>query len=355
MSLFLSPASIARLELKNRVVMSPMCMFAVDKRDGVLTPFHFAHYGARAIGQVALIMIEATAVAPDGRITDKDLGLWNDEQEAALTDLVSMLHYLGAKVGIQLSHAGRKAEDAKDLVAPSAIPFSPQSRVPRALDAEGIAQIEDDFIASVERAKRAGVDMIELHGAHGYLMDQFLSPSTNQRNDEYGGSLKARYRFVQEITRRARERFDGSLWIRLSLTDYLPEGEQNSIDDWRQVGVWLEEDGIDCIDVSTGGIANVGPNIPVGPGYQVPYANALKSAITIPVATVGLLYEPGLCEHVLQVGHADLVIEGRVLLRDANWLAKAAVELHDKKFEVYSMPYWAGEPDTWKDHLSYKR
>lgn len=354
MSKLLTPASIAKLDLKNRVVMSPMCMFAVEKKDGIATEFHFAHYGARAIGQVGLIIIEATAIEPDGRISDRDLGLWNDEQGERLKTLVDFLHSLGSKVGIQLSHAGRKAVSTPSPIAPSPIPFDDESRIPRSMSEEDVARIVDGFASAAKRAKRAGFDVIEVHGAHGYLLDEFLSPATNKRNDGYGGSLRNRYRIVHEIIERIRAFYDGSLWIRLSLTDYAPEGEQNSIQDWQQVGLWLEEDGIDCIDVSTGGLLSRKPNIPVHPGYQVPYAAAMKEAVSIPVAAVGLLHEPGLCEHILQMGHADLVLEGRALIRDINWLAEAAVELHDHNFKVYSGSYMRGEPDVFEGKIGYE-
>lgn len=353
MSLLLSPANVAKLELKNRVVMSPMCMYAVEKEDGVATNFHFAHYGARAIGQVGLIILEATAVEPDGRITNKDLGLWNDEQETKLKELVDFLHSLGAKVGIQIAHAGRKAQDANVPLAPSAIPFNEEFAKPRALSEDDVADIIDKFTQAAKRAKRAGVDMIEIHGAHGYLLDEFLSPETNRRTDRYGGDLHNRYRVVHEIAKNIRAMFDGSLWIRLSLTDYEPTGKQNSIQDWQQVGRWLEEDGVDCIDVSTGGLFDIKPDIPVYPGYQVPFAAAMKEAVGIAVTTVGLLYEPGLCESILQTNQADLIVEGRALIRNANWLADAAIALHDHNFKVYSESYLRGEPDAYQEKMGY--
>lgn len=353
MSLLLSPVNVAKLELKNRVVMSPMCMYAVEKEDGVATNFHFAHYGARAIGQVGLIILEATAVEPEGRITNQDLGLWNDEQEEKLKQLVGFIHSLGAKVGIQIAHAGRKAQDAREPLAPSALPFNEHYAQPRALSEDDIHGVVDAFTQAANRAQRAGVDMIEIHGAHGYLLDEFLSPETNKRDDPYGGDLLSRYRIVHEITKSIRALYDGSLWIRLSLTDYAPKDKQNSIQDWQQVGRWLEEDGIDCIDVSTGGLLDVKPNIAVYPGYQVPFAAAMKEAVSIAVTTVGLLYEPGLCESILQANQADLIVEGRVLIRDANWLAEAAVELHDHDFKVYSQSYLRGEPDAYLEKIGY--
>ena len=341
MSLLLSPVEMAQLSLKNRVVMPPMCMYEVQKEDGVATPFHFAHYGARAIGQVGLIIIEATAIHPDGRLTNQDLGLWNEEQAQELKKLVASLHFLGATVGIQLNHGGRKAKDAVQAIAPSAIRFNEEYQIPTEMTIATIKQTQKDFIEATKRAIAADVDMIEIHGAHGYLINQFLSSLTNQRQDEYGGSLKNRYRFVKEIITEIRQFYQGSLWIRLSLSDYVTE--QNSLKQWQTLAQWLEADGIDCIDVSTGGLLDIKPNITLHPGYQVPFATALKQAITIPVVAVGLLDDPGLCEFLLQTKQTDLVAVGRGLIRNPNWLADAAKELKDTNFKIYNHSYFRGQ------------
>lgn len=343
MSLLLSPVEIAQLNLKNRVVLPPMCMYEVHQEDGIVTPFHFAHYGTYAIGQVGLIIIEATAVNPDGRLTNQDLGLWNDKQGEKLKELIASLHYLGAKVGIQLNHGGRKAKEAIRPIAPSAVAFSSDYRRPNEMRLSEIKSVQQDFIDAAKRAVVAGVDMIELHGAHGYLMDEFLSPTTNQRIDEYGGSLENRYRFVKEVIEEIRHFYQGSLWIRLSLTDYASIDEQNSLEEWQAIGRWLEVAGIDCIDVSTGGLLDRTPNIPVYPGYQVPYAAAMKQAVQLPVVAVGLLDNPGLCESLLQMKQVDLVAIGRGLLRNGNWLADAAKELRDETFEVFNHSYFRGQ------------
>ena len=328
MSLLLSPINIGKLSLKNRVVMSPMCMYEVKEKDGMITPFHFAHYGARAIANVGLIIIEATAVQPCGRITNHDLG---------------SLHYLGSKVGLQLAHAGRKAEDAQPPVAPSAIAFNNTSSLPKALDIDEIKQVKDDFVKAAERAQQADVDVIEIHAAHGYLINQFLSPLTNQRQDKYGGSLLNRYRLLQEITTEIRAIFSGSLWVRLSLTDYDHSDQQNSMEDWIQICQWLKRDGIDVIDVSTGGLLDKAPDLPIHGGYQTPFATAIKQAVDIPVATVGLLTSPTLAEYILQNQQADLIMEGRVLLRNINWLADAAKELHDHQYQPFNAAYQRGQ------------
>lgn len=344
MSKLLDPVQIAKLSLKNRVVMSPMCQYIVTQEDGVLTPAHFAHYLSRAMGQVGLIILEATAVTPDGRITKNDLGLWNDTQAAALKKLVDQLHQLGAKVGIQLNHAGRKAQDATTPVGPSDQRYSEDYRQPHELSLDEIHQVVADFKAAAKRATAAEVDVIEIHGAHGYLIDQFLSPKVNQRHDPYGGSLQDRYRLLHEIVAAIREEFTGSLWTRLSLTDYMPAGQQTSLSEWQRVAQWLERDEVDLLDASTGGLFPKKPDFPIHDGYQTRFATKLKHAVEIPVATVGLLDNPGLCEYILQNRQADLIMEGRALLRNPNWVAFADVALHDHelKRDTFSHSYYRG-------------
>lgn len=338
MSLLFTPVKTAKLELKNRVVVAPMCMYEVKKKDGLLTPFHLAHYGSLAIGQAGLIILEATAVQPDGRLTDFDLGLWNLDQAQLLTKLVADLHQLGTKVGIQLNHSGRKGQDALHLVAPSAIAYNTASRTPAALSVAEIKEIQQAFVQAAKRAAEAGVDMIELHGAHGYLIHQFLSPSTNQRTDEYGGNLENRYRFLAEMIAEIRQFYQSSLWVRLSLTDYAPTGEQNSMTEWQTVARWLEQAGIDCIDVSTGGLLDRAP-AHVYPGYQVSYTRALKEVVKIPVTAVGLLDQVALSEYLLQSNQADLILIGRGFLRNPQYLTQAAKELHEKNFAAYNHSY----------------
>ncbi|MFV0559626.1 MAG: NADH:flavin oxidoreductase/NADH oxidase [Enterococcus sp.] len=343
MSKLLSPVEIAKLSLNNHVVMSPMCMYEVKEEDGIIAPFHYAHYGARALSKVGLIIIEATGVTPDGRITNNDLGLWNEEQAVELGKFVNYLQSFDVKVGIQLSHAGRKAKDAVRPLSSSSLPFSEEYRTPNEMTLDEIKEVQSAFVSAVKRAVEAGIDMIELHGAHGYLMNQFLSPAVNKREDSYGGTLENRYRFVKEIIEAVRGFYKGSLWIRLSMSDYLTDDEQNSIHDWQQIGQWLEQDGIDCIDVSTGGVVNAKPTIPIYPGYQVPFTSAMKEAVTIPVTALGLLDDAGLCEYLLQTNQADLILEGRALIRNVNWLADAAKVLHDKNFTVYNHSYQRGQ------------
>lgn len=311
MSILLSPAQVAGLSLKNRVVMPPMCMYEVKKKDGLPTNFHHAHYGARAIAGVGLIILEATAVEPDGRLSDYDLGLWTDQQGQALGQLVKEIHSFGSKVGVQLGHGGRKAKDAAVPLAPSAISFSEDYKDPSQMTLEDIQRVQEAFVSAARRAQEAGFDMIELHGAHGYLINQFLEPLANQRTDDYGGSLKNRYRFLGEILRAVKEVFTGSIWVRLSMTAYDETEQENTIKDWQTIGQWLEADGCDCLDISSGGLLDVKPNIPIYGGYQAAFTAKMKEAVKIPVTVVGLLNSPELCEYLLQNDQADLVEIGR--------------------------------------------
>ena len=233
MSMLFSTAKVASLNLKNRVVMSPMRTYSVQKGDGVLNPLHFAHYGARAVEQVGLVILEMTAVEPEGRTTEHDLGLWNDEQAEELKRLVDFLHSLGTKVGIELGHAGRKAKAESVPVAPSLVEaYSDDYNEPRALNIAEIKRIQSAFVTATKRAIQAGVDLIELQGAEGFLIDEFFSPVINRRDDEYGGELAGRYRFVQEIITQIRDFYTGPLWVRLSLDDYAKEDEQNKLTEW---------------------------------------------------------------------------------------------------------------------------
>lgn len=339
MSKLLSNITIGELVLKNRVVMAPMCMYAVEKEDGILTPFHFAHYGARAIGGVGLIIIEATAVNPDGRLTKNDLGLWNDEQMLELKRLVDMLHSLGTKVGIQLGHGGRKAKDAVQPLAPSNVSFSDDYNKPKEMTSDDIKQVISDFKNAAERAKQAGVDMIEIHGAHGYLINQFLEPATNCRQDNYGGSLENRYRLLDDIVSEIKSVFQGNIWVRLSASAYLEDGEQNSLEQYGMIAQWLEKAGVHALDISTGGLCNVRPNIEIKEGYQLPYSQYLKQFVSIPVGVVGLLDNSTLCENILVSNQADFIMQGRALLRNPQWVTQAGVDLKVNEFKPYNHSY----------------
>lgn len=343
MSKLLSPATIGGLELSNRVILPPMCMYEVKKEDGIPTPFHFAHYGARAISKVGLIIQEATAVHPDGRLTNYDLGLWNHDQTIALKQLVDSIHYLGTKIGIQLVHAGRKAEHVAQPLSPSGIPYGDPYQPPIEMTHQQIQSTIQDFINAAQRANEAGYDMLEIHGAHGYLISQFLSPLSNQRQDEYGGTLENRYRILREIIDGIKVVFNKPIWVRISAHAYDPTGVQNTIEDWQQIAIWLQEQGVQCIDVSTGGLIAKGPDLPVYPGWQTPFATQIKQVVTIDVATVGLIDDAGLAEHILQTNQADAILIGRALLRNTNWLSEAATTLHDHDFKPYNHSYLRGQ------------
>lgn len=263
MSLLLSPVEMAGLSLKNRVVMPPMCMYEVKNEDGLPTAFHHVHYGARAIGGVGLIIQEATAIEPDGRLSNRDLGIWSDRQGRALADLVMELKAFGSKVGIQLSHGGRKAADALQPIGPSAVGYSKEYQVPKEMTLDDIQRVQSAFVSAARRAQEAGYDMIEIHGAHGYLVNEFLEPLTNLRSDEYGGTLENRFRFLKEIIEGVKTVFCGPIWVRLSATAYDETGTQNTLQDYQQIAKWLEELGVACLDISTGGLMDVKPNIPI--------------------------------------------------------------------------------------------
>ena len=343
MSLLLSPVEMAGLSLKNRVVMPPMCMYEVKNEDGLPTAFHHVHYGARAIGGVGLIIQEATAVEPDGRLSNRDLGIWSDRQGRALADLVMELKSFGSKVGIQLSHGGRKAADALQPIGPSAVGYSKEYQVPKEMTLDDIQRVQSAFVSAARRAQDAGYDMIEIHGAHGYLVNEFLEPLTNLRSDEYGGTLENRFRFLKEIIEGVKTVFCGPIWVRLSATAYDETGTQNTLQDYQQIAKWLEELGVACLDISTGGLMDVKPNIPIYGGYQAIFSAQIKQAVSIPVTAVGLLHNPELGEYLLQTGQADLIQVGRGLIRNVNWLADAAETLHDHDFQVYNNSYKRGQ------------
>ncbi|MGY4112420.1 NADPH2 dehydrogenase [Aeribacillus sp. SP014] len=250
--LLFSPFTIKDVTLKNRIVMSPMCMYSATNKKGFLEDFHFTHYISRAVGQVGLIILEATAVAPEGRISELDLGIWEDDHIIKLAELVQQIKSYGAKTGIQLAHAGRKSNVSGDIFAPSSIPFDQNSRTPKELTKEQIKETVEKFQLGAKRAKDAGFDIIEIHAAHGYLINEFLSPLSNKRNDEYGGSLENRYLFLKEVIQAVRKVWEGPLFVRVSASDYVEGG--STINDYVQIAKWLKEDGVDLIDVSSGGL-----------------------------------------------------------------------------------------------------
>ena len=321
-----TPYSIKNLELKNRIVMPPMCQYSVENKDGVATDWHYVHYVSRAIGGTGLIIIEAAAVEPDGRITDFDLGLWSDEQIPALQRIVEECHKYGAKVAIQIAHAGRKAEDADIPVAPSAIPFDEKSKTPRELSTKEVKEMVEKFRLAVRRSVKAGVDSIEIHGAHGYLIHQFHSPLTNLRTDEYGEDLT---RFGREVVEAAKSEMpkDMPLIMRVSAIEYVENGYgiEESVKQCRE----YEKAGVDIFDISSGGEGQIGAAGKPGThaAYQVPLARKIKEALNIPVIAVGRLDEAEIADSVIGNEDAELVAIGRAMLKNPNWALYASVKL----------------------------
>jgi len=314
-----SPYTVKNLKVKNRIVMSPMCMYASDDT-GVVKDWHYTHYASRAVGQVGLIIIESTAVTKQGRISPNDLGIWSDDQIAGLHKLTNLMKQHGAKTGIQLGHAGRKANLEGEIIAPSSVAFSDHYQTPVEMTKEMIQETIIAFQEAAIRAKKAGFDVIEIHGAHGYLINQFLSPLTNQRTDEYGGSMENRYRFLKEIVDGINDIWDGPLFVRVSAEEYHEKGL--STEDYLVIGKWLKEQGVDLIDVSTGGTIPVSPK--AYPGYQVSYAEMIKQGVKIDTGAVGLILSPYQAEEILQNNRADLIFIGRELLRNPYWPVQAA-------------------------------
>ncbi|MEK5492072.1 NADH:flavin oxidoreductase/NADH oxidase [Paenibacillus sp. FSL R7-0297] len=321
-----TPYEYKSLKLKNRVVMPPMCQYSVTNKDGIATDWHYNHYVSRAVGGAGLIIVEMADVDPDGRITDYDLGLWSDEQIPALARIVEASHAYGAKVGIQVAHAGRKAEDAVLPVSSSAIPFDDKSTTPHALTTEEVKAMVGKFKLGVQRAVQAGFDVIELHGAHGYLIHQFHSPLTNQRTDEYG---QDRTLFGREVIAAAKSVMPEGmpLIMRISAQEYVEGGY--GLTESLIISRAYKEAGADIFHISAGG---EGPIAAAGrPGthaaYQVPLARAIKQELNVPVIAVGRLDEAVLANAVIGNEEADLVAVGRGMLRNPYWTLEAGVVL----------------------------
>lgn len=343
MSALFEPLTLRELTIRNRIWMSPMMQFASDAT-GVATDWHFQHFAARALGGVGLAMVEATSVAPDGRASDFDLGLWNGDQAESHRRIIDFVHSQGAAAGIQLVHGGRKASTGRpwstepdrtwQTVAPSAVAFG-DAPSPRALSADEIAELVQAFATSAALARDAGFDVLELHGAHGYLIHQFLSPAANHRTDEYGGSLANRMRFAIEVVDAVRQEWpeDRPLFFRVSATDWLAGDTDDARPGWTldesvELASILREHGVDLVDVSTGGIVP-DARIPVEPGYQVRFARAVRERAEIPTAAVGLITEPEQAERIVGSGDADAVFLAREILRNPNWAQRAALELDE--------------------------
>ena len=311
----LKPYTLNKITLKNRIVMPPMCMYMA--KDGFADLFHVAHYATRAMGNVGFIIVEATGVTPAGRITDDDLGLWSDDHIAGLKTVVDEVHRYGAKIAIQLQHSGRKSQTtAQPHLGPSAEAFSEAYQIPNAMTKQDIQETVEAFKQAAIRADKAGFDAIELHGAHGYLINEFMSPLANHRTDEYGGSVENRGRFVREVVEAVASVWPKDKWlmIRVSGDEFHPDG--NHPDDVAKI---LEpvKDKLDLIHVSSGGVAVV-PPIELKPLYQVEFAKQIKAILNKPVIAVGLITTLDQVETVLK--DVELVALGRELLRHPNWV-----------------------------------
>jgi 2,4-dienoyl-CoA reductase-like NADH-dependent reductase (Old Yellow Enzyme family) len=344
-SALFEPLTLRQVTFPNRVWMPPMCQYSAapeGPETGAPTDWHFAHYAARATGGTGLIIVEATAVSPEGRISPYDLGIWNDTQVEAFRRITGFLRGQNTVPGIQLAHSGRKAstdrtwkggnpvgpeEHGWQPVAPSPVAFDDKHPVPTELSTDDIRDIVDRFAQAARRALAAGFEVAEIHGAHGYLINEFLSPHSNHRTDAYGGSYENRVRFALEVVDAVRAVWpeDKPLFFRISATDWLEEGGWTA-DDTVRFAAELHAHGVDLLDVSTGGNA-AGVRIPVGPGYQVPFAARVKAETPMPVAAVGLITEAGQAEKILVSGEADAVLVGRELLRDPYFARHAAREL----------------------------
>jgi 2,4-dienoyl-CoA reductase-like NADH-dependent reductase (Old Yellow Enzyme family) len=334
-----SPLTIKNITFKNRIVVSPMCQYS--SVDGFANDWHLVHLGSRAVGGASLIIQEATAVSPEGRITYADMGLWKDEHIPKLQQIVAFIEQQGAVAGIQLAHAGRKAscevpwkggkqiqsgEHSWQPVAPSPIPFYDTDRPPNELSPEDIRKIVNDFKAAAQRALAAGYKVIEIHAAHGYLVNEFLSPLSNKRTDEYGGEFQNRIRLLLEITDAIRSVWpeDYPLFVRISASDWAEGGW--TIDDSVQLSAVLKTKGIDLVDASSGGLAPY-VKIAAGPGYQVPFAERIKKESGILTGAVGMITAADQAEEIIACGKADLVIMARELLRDPYFALHAAQHL----------------------------
>lgn len=335
-----TPLTLRDLTIANRIWLAPMCQYSCFAEDGVPTDWHLVHLGARATGGFGLILTEAAAVTPDGRISPQDAGIWNDEQAAGWRRIVDFVHDQGSAIGVQLAHAGRKAStyapmaDAEGSIAdadggwvtsaPSAVAFEGYT-TPSALTRDGIAGVVDAFAAAASRAHEAGFDVVEIHAAHGYLLHEFFSPLSNIREDEYGGDFEGRTRILLEVVEAVRRVWpdEKPLFVRLSATDWTEGGW--TVDDSARLAELVKPLGVDLIDVSSGG--NVLADIPVGPGYQVDFAKAILEQSGVPTAAVGLITEPGQAEKILETESAHAVLLARAGLREPAWPLRAAHEL----------------------------
>ena len=338
-SLLFQPFKLREVSFRNRIFVSPMCQYSSD--EGAPTDWHLVHLGSRAVGGAGLVMVEATAITPEGRISPDDSGIWGDAHVAPFRRITTFLEAHGAVPAIQLAHAGRKAStdapwrgggpvgpEARGWtpVAPSPLPFAVTHPVPHALEPAELDALVEAFVAAARRAVDAGFKVIELHAAHGYLLHEFLSPLSNRRDDGYGGPLENRARFPLRVVRAVREAWPDSLplFVRISATDWVESGWD--IDQSVQFAIWLKEAGVDLVDCSSGGLVP-DAGIPAGPGFQVPFAERIRREAGVATGAVGVITDPVQAEHIVRTGQADAVLMAREFLRDPYWPLHAAREL----------------------------
>ncbi len=343
MSQLFSSLTIKDIVLSNRIVVSPMCQYSAN--DGMASDWHLVHLGTRAVGGAGLIFTEATAVSPEGRISPSDLGIWKDEHIEGLKRIVKFVRAQGAEIGIQLAHAGRKGSTSEPWngshlvkpenggwqpVGPSRIPFNEHYGVPEELTKEGIEKVVEDFKAAARRAMLAGFKVVEIHGAHGYLLHEFLSPLSNQRTDEYGGSFENRVRLLLEVVEAVKSAWPPGypLFVRISATDWVDGGW--SLEESIRLAGLLKEKGVDVVDCSSGGLS-FHQKIPVGPGYQVHFSQKVREATGLLTGAVGIITDAVQAESILVTGQADLVFMARQMLRDPYFPLHAADELGFKE------------------------
>jgi 2,4-dienoyl-CoA reductase-like NADH-dependent reductase (Old Yellow Enzyme family) len=361
MSRLFEPLSLGNLRLENRIMIAPMCQYSAE--DGNATDWHMIHLGHLALSGAGLMILEATAVLPEGRITPQDLGLYSDANEAALARVLQATRrYSQMPIAIQLAHAGRKAsshapwEGGQQIrpdeprgwktVGPSPVPHGETEDSPLALDRAGLDRIRDAFVEAARRSDRLGIEAIEIHGAHGYLLHQFLSPIANKRTDEYGGSLENRMRFPIEVFEAVRAAFPAEkpVWMRISATDWVPNGWD--IEGTVALSQELKKRGAAAIHVTTGGVSP-SQAIKLGPGYQVPYAQRVKAEVGLPTIAVGLITEPEQAEAIIANGEADAISIARAILYDPRWPWHAAAALGAQV--QAPKQYWRSQPREFKD------
>jgi 2,4-dienoyl-CoA reductase-like NADH-dependent reductase (Old Yellow Enzyme family) len=360
MTLLFEPLTLRGVTTRNRIWLSPMCQYSCFAQDGMPTDWHLVHLGRHASGGFGLVLTEATAVVPEGRISPEDTGIWSDEHIAPWRRITDFIRGQGAVPGIQLAHAGRKAstyspfgseagsvpdsEGGWQTVAPTAEAFTGYA-APQSMDLEQITALPGQFAAAAQRAEAAGFDVVEVHAAHGYLLHQFLSPLVNDRTDEYGGSFENRARLVLEVTDAVRAAWpeDKPVLVRLSARDWAEGGWD--VAQTARLGALLKDRGVDLVDVSSGGAVSQ-QQITVGPGYQVPFAREVRATADVPVSAVGMITEPAQAEQVLAEGSADAVMLARAALREPAWPLRAAHELGIAPKEAPYAPQY--ERGTWR-------